>query len=120
MIARGVGRTVFLVGRVAIKVPSFRHGTRYFVMGMLSNMNERERWLLCKHPSLMPVYLCAPFGLLAVQKRCREPLGRLLTKDEVARLPFIGYDNNGHNAGLEGDRVVLFDYGNSDMYLVVA
>lgn len=119
MIARGVGRTVFLIGKWVIKVPSFRHGIKYFVMGMLSNMNERERWQLSKHTSLMPTYLCVPFGLLAVQKRCPQPLGRLLTTDEVSRLPFIGYDNNGHNAGLEADRVVLFDYGNSDMYLVV-
>lgn len=114
----GVSRVVLLVGRFAIKVPNPRWGMKYFVMGMLGNMLERERWVLSKHPALVPVLACAPLGLLAIQRRCSEIAPRLLTKDEITNLPFIGYDNNGHNAGLLDGRLVLFDYGNADMYLI--
>lgn len=115
-----MGRTALLVYGVVVKVPSLRNGIKYFVMGMLANILERERWTLSKHPMLAPVYWCAPFGLVSVQKRCEPVLPRLLTSEEVAALPFIGYDNNGHNAAITEAGVVLVDYGNPGMYLIVA
>lgn len=113
----GANRTVLLIGAWAIKVPSFRNGVTYFVTGMLANLLERDRWRLSHHPNLAPVYLSLPFGLLNVCKRYRHIPARLLTKVELAQLPLIGFDNNGHNAAWEGGRIVAIDYGNADTYL---
>lgn len=107
-----------LAGSYAFKVPSFRHGTLYFVMGMLGNLLERDIWRRSHHPMLAPLYVSAPFGLLNVYRRYRTLLRRTLTKAELATLPFINFDNNGHNIALEDGRLVVIDYGNLDAYFI--
>lgn len=115
----GVTRLVLLVGPVAVKVPNPRWGMIHLVRGMLANLYERERWAKSRHPMLTPTYVCLPFGLLAVQRRVPISVPGRLMREEVDRLPFIGYDNNGHNAGLLRGKLVLFDYGDCGVYLVV-
>lgn len=110
----GVTRTVYAVGSVVIKVPRLRHGPRYFLYGMLSNLLEHNRWHLTRHPNLAPVYHCGPFGLWLVMKRYRRLLRRRLTACEREALPFTGIDDNGHNVAVDDGRLVLVDYGNID------
>jgi hypothetical protein len=116
-IRRGRVRSVLLIKRVAIKVPTIRNGPKHFLLGMLANILEAERWVHTEHPSLAPVLWSAPFGLCNVSRRYHRLITRALTKDELDCLPFIGFDNNGHNAAFHEGRVVLLDYGNADMYL---
>ena len=118
-IRRGMSRTVWLVGRWAIKVPRARHGARFFVLGMLGNLNEAERWRLLRHPRLAPVRACGPLGLWLVQPRYRHFLGRRLTRSERAAFPILNLDDNGANVAVGPTGLVLVDYGNPDWYLVL-
>lgn len=115
----GVNRTVIFIGSYAIKFPSFRNGIKYFVYGMLANMLEYEKWNLSKSPYLMPVYYRFPFGLFTVNKRYYNVLDRLLTKEELDKLPLINFDNNGNNAAIDNGQIIIIDYGNPGCYLVV-
>lgn len=115
-IERGVSRIVILVGNWAIKLPYVREGQRYFVQGMLGNVVENHHWRTHRHPSLAPVYFCAPLGLLLVMKRFGTVLDRLLTDDEIGTIPFYGIDNNGSNIALENGKFVVIDYGNEGIY----
>ena len=111
-VSNGITRTVLAIGGIVVKFPSLRHGRRYFVMGMLGNVLEREHWRLYQHPQLAPAYHCGPFGLWLVMKRYRNIVNRQLTEDEKRTLPFIGTDDNGANVAIEGDKLILVDYGN--------
>jgi hypothetical protein len=118
-IRRGVNRTVLLIGPWAIKVPSFRNGSRYFVYGMLGNLLERDHWRMSHHPRLAPVLACGPLGLLLVMERLPFVLDRALTPDELRQFPFLNLDNNGDNVGIGPHGLTLFDYGNPGVYLAV-
>lgn len=117
MIARGVSRTVLLIGPWAIKAPSLRNGQRYFVKGMYGNILEADHWRKSRHPNLAPVYAVGPFGLWLVMRRYRTLVRRRLTNEEIAALPFIGLDNNGANVAWDNGRFVVIDYGESDWML---
>lgn len=106
-------RTVLLIGRYAIKVPNMTND-QTFVRGMLSNVLEHNRWNRSKHPALMPVVFKLPFGLLLIMKRADIILERKLTVCEVDTLPIYAFDNNGKNAGIHNNRLVIFDYGAPD------
>ncbi len=112
----GVTRRVFFIGNFAIKFPSLQYGMRYFVMGMLGNILEREHWRLHQHPQLAPAYCCGPFGLWLVMKRYRSIVNRQLTDDERRSLPFIGIDDNGANIAIDDGKLILVDYGNHDWF----
>jgi len=115
----GVTRRVFFIGNFAIKFPNLQHGMRYFVMGMLGNILEREHWRLYQHPQLAPAYHCGPFGLWLIMKRYRNIVNRQLTEDERRALPFIGIDDNGTNIAIDNGKLILVDYGNHDWFYCV-
>lgn len=70
-IKRGATRTVFLIGRWAIKVPTARRW-RQFLRGLLGNMDEAEFYSRGA-TGLCPVLFHIPGGLLVVMRRA-EPL----------------------------------------------
>jgi hypothetical protein len=114
----GMTRDVFLVGGVAIKVPTLRHGSRQFVLGMLANLNERATSIAARGDRrLAATWWCAPFGLLAVQERVGPPVpGRILSPAEAAAFPFRDHCGmpgvQAHNLGTRADGLlVCFDYG---------
>ena len=109
----GMDRTVLLIGKYAIEVPNMTND-QTFVRGMLSNVLEHNRWNRSKHPALMPVVFKFPFGLFLIMKRAIIILDRYLTEDEVDTLPVYAFDNNGKNAGIHNDKLVIFDYGAPD------
>lgn len=109
---RGVSRDVLLIGNYALKIPSLKHGTHYFVMGMFGNSTEARIWSQTKDNALAYIYWSAPFGLLNICKRYHITLSRVLTKDELDSIPLLELDNNGHNFAISDGRLVVLDYGN--------
>jgi hypothetical protein len=73
MIRYGTTRTVFLIGRLAIKIPSFVEW-RLFLHGLLANLQERT-FSRAGWPQLCPVRWCCPGGWFLVMSRA-EPLTR--------------------------------------------
>jgi hypothetical protein len=69
----GSTRTVWLVGRCAIKRPALVEW-RLFLLGLLANMQE-SRFAATKHPKLCPVLWSVPGGFLLVMRRAK-PLSR--------------------------------------------
>lgn len=67
MIRRGTTRTVLLLGRWAIKVPS-HVSWRLFLIGLLANMQERQ-FAVTGWPELCPVVFGLPGGWFIVMRR---------------------------------------------------
>lgn len=121
-IKRGVSRTVLLVGRWAVKLPSWRNGAIFWLRGLLANCLEAERWQLSHHPHLARVIWCAPLGVIQVMVRYDRLVGVPLPQGALAVFPFIQpawcIDNNGANIAVADDgRLILIDYGDDGMYL---
>lgn len=116
--ARGVTREVILVGRWAIKFPTFR-SWRMFLWGLLSNMQEVTWGKAMKVESgakqywserLCPVLWSLPGGWLVVMRRVE----RVCTENaEVDYDNFKGLpgDHKPENFGWLDGRVVMLDYG---------
>ena len=110
----GCTRTVFLIGRVAIKVPSCRYGTRFFVNGLMNNLEESYRWYNWTHRNhdrMCPVRLCGPLGLFLVMDRASTELVNQQLAERLMRRLGICMDANGSNCGVINKRVVIVDYG---------
>lgn len=113
MVRRGVTRTVFLVGRWAIKVPSLRgdsQGNRLgsFCWGVLANLNERtwssyEGWA----GQVAPVRVSL-WGLVQIYPRC-APVSRGWREGLAVMDPDPG-DHKADNYGVLDGRVVRVDY----------
>lgn len=71
----GTHRTVYLIGKYAIKRPVFVEW-RLFLYGLLANMQEARFWRETKWPELCPVVFAVRGGFLTVMRRA-EPLGRV-------------------------------------------
>ena len=111
----GTTRNVFLIGGLAVKLPSFCEW-RLFLLGLLANMQERKfsatRW-----PELCPVVFSIPGGFIVVMRRA-QPLTRKefdaidleawANKDEY-RIP-IEYKMD--SVGWLDYNLVAIDYGN--------
>jgi hypothetical protein len=106
----GITRSVLLVGRLAIKVPTMRHGWQSFIKGMLANDQEAFWWSETRNPLLCPVLWSAPLGLVTVQRR----VDRVATEDDPIDLDAFQHlpqDNKPCNFGFLGERMVKIDYG---------
>lgn len=118
---RGICRTVFLVGRWAIKVPSTRpygrRGDRLWAWsrGVLANQSERA-WQV---DGVAPVLHSILGGIVQVYPRCSPaPIESWMHDRDDPRwvqisgiLPAI--DRKPQNLGLLGDRLVWVDYDTS-------
>ena len=115
IIKYGTTRTVFLVYKYAIKIPSCVEW-RLFLLGLLANMQE-SIFSKTKWPELCPVIFSLPLGLCVIMERAKE----------ISRQQFFNLDYNKfiHQNGyvvpvehkldsfgiLEGE-IVAVDYGN--------
>lgn len=115
-VLHGATRTVVLVGRWAVKVPSCRGGWRNFLIGLLANMQERT-FSATGWPELCPVVFSLPGGWIVVMPRC-EPVGELtdevyqrMTKHADYEVPAENKDDSFGWLGGEGGRLVAIDYG---------
>ena len=69
----GATRLIFLIGGLAIKIPTF-HSWELFLYGLLGNIQERRfraMYHAAQEKSLPPVLFSLPGGFLVVQKRIR-------------------------------------------------
>lgn len=114
-ICRGATRTVLLVGKYAIKMPSFVE-YRLFLHGLLANMQEvsfsKTGW-----PELCPVYFYIPFGIMTVMPKC-EPL----TKEQFDNFDYDKFtihddyvltyiEHKIDSFGILNNKIVAVDYG---------
>lgn len=119
-VTSGISRTVFLVGRYAVKVPCGRYGYEKWLRGLLANRQERE-WSRAKYPELCPVLFADPLGLVVIMPRC-EILTRELTGleyhaffgpiNEATRSYRVPTENKPDSFGYLNGRLVAVDYGN--------
>jgi hypothetical protein len=117
-LAYGTTRTVFRVGRWAIKVPATVEW-RLFLLGLLANMQE-TKFSACGWPELCPVLFAIPGGFCVVMRRAR-----ILTDEEWFKLSDADLHNLINTAdytvpaelkpdsfGWLDGRLVAVDYGN--------
>lgn len=121
IIRTGVSRTVVLVARWAVKVPSLRGGTGgyrgwltgmmwSFTRGIQANISEAEWWRNDHDDGLCPV-LWSLLGLVNVYPRCDavDENTRDIDYDKIARfLPAT--DKKVSNLGWLGPRLMWVDY----------
>lgn len=111
----GISRTVFLVGRYAIKVPCGRYGWAKWLRGLLANMQERS-FGRAGYEGFCPVLFADPLGFVVVMRRA-DPLDRELSDAEFeAFVNRDGYilpvENKSDSFGYLDGQVVAVDYGN--------
>lgn len=119
-IEKGTTRTVFLIGKYAIKVPRFWHKQpghkwKMFLRGILANIDEHFWWKCAyKKEKLCPVRFKSPLGLILVMDRA-EPLKDYEYDKDAFDFIFenLPLDNKIINFGRIKDRVVLIDYADS-------
>lgn len=118
--AFGTNRTVWLIGKWAVKMPVFVEW-RLFLIGLLANMQE-ARFSSVGWSKLCPVVLSLPGGFLNVMHRA-EPL----TREEFSTLDYaewikggqslpkgewiIPVENKLDSFGKLNGRIVAVDYG---------
>ena len=113
-VTSGISRTVFLVGRYAIKVPCCRYGWPYFLRGLLANLQERT-WGRGGSPKLCPVLWADRFGLFVVMRRA-EILAEPPTPMRFHQFTFgesiPPIECKADSFGVLDGRLVAVDYGN--------
>lgn len=110
-IKRGATRTVFLLGGLAFKFPTF-YSWENFLYGLLGNMQE-TRFSQLGWEQLCPVVFSINFGLLVVMKRAM-----LLTDIEFSNMNYndfikvgVPVENKQCSFGWLNGRIVAVDYG---------
>jgi hypothetical protein len=114
-IAYGCTRTVFLLGKFAIKIPAMAEW-RLFLLGLLANMQE-ALFSKTKWPELCPVLFSIPGGFMVIMPRA-EPL----TREEFHNFEFdtwisqdeyrVPAENKLDSFGKLDGKIVAVDYGN--------
>lgn len=108
-VRHGVTRTVFLVGRYAIKVPTLRYGLDAWAWGIVSNGSERE-WHTFSgwKGKVAPVLRSWLGGLIQVYPRCER------FDEDTMEYPvfedFAPGDKKADNYGVLNGTVVCLDY----------
>lgn len=112
----GTTRMVFLVGKYAIKVPTF-NSFKLFLYGLLGNMQEAEFSRAFKTEGVLaPVLFFVPGGFFSVMQRA-EPLPmKDFERLDVERWSdrsgwFVPVEEKQDSFGSLGGKVVAIDYG---------
>ncbi len=118
-ISSGVTREVFLTKRYAFKIPKLRYGWKFFLTGLLANMQERT-FSTAGWPELCPIVFSIPGGWLNVQRRAASLTPHewqnfdrdLFEYGSIERgyIVPIG-DWKAENFGVIDGRIVAVDYG---------
>lgn len=122
MIRTGITRRVLLVGRWAIKLPTWSNW-RHFIEGLLANMRERDLWewsgvkdwQMVPRDMLARVVWCCPGGWLLVMERAdREQTWEEFHSDDGMADAFIAAgmgDVKADNIGWVRGAWRMIDYG---------
>lgn len=109
--SEGITRWVIVLHSVAIKVPKLKYGWKYFLQGLLANINEKDTWQ--NHPRkdlLCPVKWCSWGGWVLVMRKaipCPEETEIDFSKWIEAGL---GGDDKPDNYGFLNSKIVKLDY----------
>lgn len=114
-VTTGISRTVFLVGRYAIKVPCGRYGWSKWLRGLLANLQERQ-FGRAGYAGLCPVLFADPIGLVVVMPRAEILTGalfdaeyeRFINRDDYV----LPVENKPDSFGFLNGELVAVDYGN--------
>lgn len=123
IIRRGISRTVILIGKYAIKVPSLRtHGDGIrgsiwsFARGVVANHSEIT-WYQYDVKNLCPILWHGLFGLVIVMPRCEQYIVDDKTEEKMYTGDFCPVDfdilitdNKPENYGILNGNVVMVDY----------
>ncbi len=118
----GTTRTVFLIGKYAIKIPRFWHkysGHRWktFLCGILDNISENQWWKSSgkeDKDKLCPVLYFFPFGFLLIMERAKKLNNAEYDKKSFHnKFKYFPLDNKITNFGKINNKIVLIDYGYS-------
>ncbi len=102
---RGITRWVILTKNSAIKLPSFR-GWKFFLMGLLANLQEQFWWVETRDPRLCPVKFCLS-GFLLVMPRVEVCIEEV----DYSYYEGLPLDPKPINFGIYKGKIVLIDYG---------
>lgn len=110
----GTHRTVYLVGKYAIKRPVFVEW-RLFLLGLLANMQE-ARFSKTGWPELCPVIFSVPGGFLNIMYRAapleHEAFMQMSFNDFVERPEYrVPVEDKRDSFGVLDGRIVAVDYG---------
>lgn len=114
LIRKGCYRSVILIGKYAIKIPTFTEW-RLFLHGLLSNIKEKKLWKYTHDIQLCPVLWSCPGGFLNIAERVIE-----VTRDEWQEIPreyllkiSMGFpvEQKPESFGWMNGRLVILDYG---------
>lgn len=112
----GTSRTVFIIGKLAFKMPIITKGMKWFLKGWIGNIDEMHRWRKLKSEKLCPVYFSF-WGLINVMPKVRPITFYKFkiewVKEHFKELPFevdigSGWKNFGYINSSESP--VLIDY----------
>lgn len=115
---KGCTRTVILVGRYAVKIPTFS-SWELFLKGLFNNIQE-GKYVDLNTPDLAKVLYCNTLGFICVMEKVRPVRNRGLFWVELSKLvsdshlpsEFILYDAKPENFGYDhNNRLVKLDYG---------
>lgn len=131
-IQHGSRRIVFLIGKYAIKVPSFRRWVS-FIRGIEENLEERYWWSAdgsrkanpkkkWTHDYLAEIFWADRFGFIVVMERLDTSFreGKLITKQverdfheikEWSKDYRFANDICYRNVGYRGEEMLILDYG---------
>lgn len=110
-------RTVFLIGKFAIKVPTGRYSFSSFLRGLIGNISEKNIYRSCSgeiREAICPIVFTLPLGLCVVMLRC-SPLEPEETPDFI-KLTHVGKwvlpcEHKIHSFGRLNGKIVAIDYG---------
>lgn len=106
----GITRIVILTNRYAIKIPRIRHGWRFFLAGILANVQEDSTYKF--HPRkdlLCPVIWCSWGGWVLVMQRTLPCMSKPNYSEWIEN--GLGGDDKPENYGVLGSKIVKIDYG---------
>lgn len=103
---RGITREVFLIGRWAIKIPSFR-SWKLFLQGLLGNMQEKQ-WSGFDE-RLCPVVFYTPGGFLSIMPRA-TPI-ECINDEYLSICDSLPVEKKLCSFGLLNGKIVAVDYG---------
>lgn len=117
----GVTRTVFLVGKYAVKIPCVHRTYAMFIEGIRSNLAEGRFVGYEPQAPIARTLYSNRFGLLNIQERVRPVSGKNklfrialveLSACEFFNRDFIMDDPKPDNFGYKQNKLVKIDYGN--------
>lgn len=108
----GICRTVFVFKKIAIKIPKFRYGWYYFLLGLTSNIEEIKAWKHTKSELLCPIKWSSWGGWIVVMQKAEICHEMDFIDYSIWRKAGFGGDNKPDNYGYLGTQIVKVDYSN--------